>query len=143
MRLARNGAGLTVSVGDGVHLPIPVRSELPEGREVVAAFDTDARKVGKDLCEAIFAMPNCTAVFHGEVPHTGVTVRMGRFLDGRFMRILAAPAKTGGRFGVKVRGELVSEEIEVNPVGVFPSDATSQHLAIELSGGLQAGDGYC
>ncbi|MCW2914855.1 MAG: Anion-transporting ATPase [Actinomycetia bacterium] len=28
--------------------------------------------------------------------------RMGRFLDGRFMRILAAPAKTGGRFGVKV-----------------------------------------
>ncbi|GAA1788638.1 ArsA family ATPase [Actinomadura chokoriensis] len=28
--------------------------------------------------------------------------RMGRFLDGRFMKILAAPAKTGGRFGVKV-----------------------------------------
>ncbi|XVQ10878.1 ArsA family ATPase [Spirillospora sp. CA-255316] len=28
--------------------------------------------------------------------------RMGRFLDGRFMRLLAAPAKTGGRFGVKV-----------------------------------------
>ncbi|RKS79195.1 arsenite efflux ATP-binding protein ArsA [Actinomadura pelletieri DSM 43383] len=28
--------------------------------------------------------------------------RMGRFLDGRFMRILATPAKTGGRFGVKV-----------------------------------------
>lgn len=28
--------------------------------------------------------------------------RMGRFLDGRFMKLLAAPAKTGGRFGVKV-----------------------------------------
>jgi anion-transporting ArsA/GET3 family ATPase len=28
--------------------------------------------------------------------------RMGRFLDGRFMKILAAPAKTGGRLGVKV-----------------------------------------
>ncbi|MEV5831806.1 ArsA family ATPase [Spirillospora sp. NPDC052242] len=28
--------------------------------------------------------------------------RMGRFLDGRFMKMLAAPAKTGGRFGVKV-----------------------------------------
>ncbi|GLW64547.1 anion transporter [Actinomadura rubrobrunea] len=28
--------------------------------------------------------------------------RMGRLLDGRFMKILAAPAKTGGRFGVKV-----------------------------------------
>ncbi|MCW2939943.1 MAG: Anion-transporting ATPase [Actinomycetia bacterium] len=28
--------------------------------------------------------------------------RMGRFLDGRFMKLLAAPAKTGGRLGVKV-----------------------------------------
>jgi anion-transporting ArsA/GET3 family ATPase len=28
--------------------------------------------------------------------------RMGRFLDGRFMKILAAPAKSGGRLGVKV-----------------------------------------
>jgi myo-inositol-1-phosphate synthase len=50
--------------------------------EVVAAFDTDARKVGKDLAEAIFAKPNCTHVFHADVPQTGVTVRMGRVLDG-------------------------------------------------------------
>ncbi|RAY14830.1 ArsA family ATPase [Actinomadura craniellae] len=28
--------------------------------------------------------------------------RMGRFLDGRLMKLLAAPAKTGGRLGVKV-----------------------------------------
>jgi anion-transporting ArsA/GET3 family ATPase len=28
--------------------------------------------------------------------------RMGRFLDGRLMKILAAPAKTGGRLGVKM-----------------------------------------
>jgi anion-transporting ArsA/GET3 family ATPase len=28
--------------------------------------------------------------------------RKGRFLDGRFMKILAAPAKSGGRLGVKV-----------------------------------------
>ncbi|GAA2120575.1 ArsA family ATPase [Actinomadura alba] len=28
--------------------------------------------------------------------------RMGRFLDGRFIKILLAPAKVGGRFGVKV-----------------------------------------
>jgi anion-transporting ArsA/GET3 family ATPase len=28
--------------------------------------------------------------------------RMGRFLDGRFIRILVAPAKVGGRFGVKM-----------------------------------------
>jgi myo-inositol-1-phosphate synthase len=50
--------------------------------QFVAAFDTDARKVGLDLGEAIFAKPNCTHVFQGEIPHTGVTVRMGKILDG-------------------------------------------------------------
>ncbi len=50
--------------------------------EVVAAFDVDARKVGKDVAEAIFAPPNCTTVFCPDVPKTGVTVRMGRVLDG-------------------------------------------------------------
>jgi len=32
----------------------------PGDIEVVAAFDVDARKVGRDLSEAIFAPPNCT-----------------------------------------------------------------------------------
>ncbi|MEE9610921.1 MAG: inositol-3-phosphate synthase, partial [Desulfatiglandales bacterium] len=35
----------------------------PQDIEVVAAFDIDKRKVGKDLAEAIFAPPNCTTVF--------------------------------------------------------------------------------
>jgi myo-inositol-1-phosphate synthase len=50
--------------------------------EFVAAFDTDARKVGLDLGAAIFAKPNCTAVFQSEIPAIGVAVRMGRILDG-------------------------------------------------------------
>lgn len=50
--------------------------------EVVAAFDIDERKVGKDLSEAIFALPNCTAVFCCSIPKTGVTVKMGKVLDG-------------------------------------------------------------
>jgi myo-inositol-1-phosphate synthase len=50
--------------------------------EVVAAFDVDVRKVGKDIGEAIFEAPNCTTVFHPDVPKTGVPVRMGRVLDG-------------------------------------------------------------
>ena len=50
--------------------------------EFVLAIDTDARKVGLDLGEAIFAKPNCTTVFQSEIPHTGVPVRMGRMLDG-------------------------------------------------------------
>lgn len=50
--------------------------------KVVAAFDIDRRKVGKDISEAIFAKPNCTAVFQEDIPATGVTVQMGHTLDG-------------------------------------------------------------
>ena len=50
--------------------------------EVVAAFDIDKRKVGKDLPEAIFASPNCTVVFCKDVPQTRVKVSMGSVLDG-------------------------------------------------------------
>ena len=55
---------------------------LPGDIEVVAAFDIDRRKVGRDVAEAIFAPPNCTAVFCPQIPATGVEVRMGRILDG-------------------------------------------------------------
>ncbi|PCD03397.1 inositol-3-phosphate synthase [Sphingomonas spermidinifaciens] len=50
--------------------------------EVVAAWDVDARKVGRDVAEAIFARPNCTAVFAPNVDLTGTIVRMGSVLDG-------------------------------------------------------------
>jgi len=49
---------------------------------VVAAFDVDRRKVGRDLHEAIFAPPNCTKVFCDNLPASGVTVQMGPVLDG-------------------------------------------------------------
>src|SRR5262245_14165715 len=48
---------------------------------VVAAFDVDAKKVGKDVAEAIFTEPNNTIRF-SDVPPTGVTVLRGRTLDG-------------------------------------------------------------
>lgn len=54
----------------------------PGDIEVVAAFDIDQRKVGKDVNEAIFAKPNCTTIFHGDLPISGVSVRMGNVLDG-------------------------------------------------------------
>ena len=49
--------------------------------EVVAAFDVDAKKVGKDVAEVIFTEPNNTIRF-AEVPTLGVTVGRGRTLDG-------------------------------------------------------------
>jgi myo-inositol-1-phosphate synthase len=54
----------------------------PGDIEVVAAFDIDARKVGRDVADAIFAEPNCTLRFQDEVPPTGARVRMGPVLDG-------------------------------------------------------------
>jgi myo-inositol-1-phosphate synthase len=54
----------------------------PKDIKVVAAWDIDERKVGRDVSEAIFAKPNCTALFCDHVPDSGVTVLMGRTLDG-------------------------------------------------------------
>jgi len=54
----------------------------PSDIEVVAAFDIDKRKVGKDLSEAIFAPPNCTKIFCENIPWMDVKVSMGPVLDG-------------------------------------------------------------
>jgi myo-inositol-1-phosphate synthase len=53
----------------------------------VAAFDVDAKKVGRDLSEAIFASENNTIKI-SDVPPLGVTVQRGPTLDGlgRFYR---------------------------------------------------------
>ncbi len=53
----------------------------PKDIEVVAAFDVDERKVGKDLAEAIFTKPN-NAPKVTEVPVTQVIVQKGPLLDG-------------------------------------------------------------
>ena len=56
---------------------------LPPGDiEVVAAFDIDVRKVGKDVSEAIFAPPNCTTVFCERPAQERRDRADGRVLDG-------------------------------------------------------------
>jgi myo-inositol-1-phosphate synthase len=52
-----------------------------EDIEVVAAFDIDEAKVGKDLSEAIFSGPNNTIKF-AEVPQSGIIVQRGMTHDG-------------------------------------------------------------
>ncbi|HEY0043558.1 MAG TPA: inositol-3-phosphate synthase [Allosphingosinicella sp.] len=63
----------------------------PKDIKVVAAWDVDRRKVGKDVGAAIFEKPNCTTVFCDHVPESGVTVEMGRILDGYSPHMADAP----------------------------------------------------
>jgi myo-inositol-1-phosphate synthase len=73
----RAGANNTVGL-----MHYEVGGYRPSDIRVVAAWDVDERKVGRDVAVAIFAKPNCTAIFCGTVEANGVKVRMGRVLDG-------------------------------------------------------------
>ncbi len=65
--------------------------------EVVAAFDVNKTKVGKDVSEAIYAEPNNTVVF-AKVPKTGVKVSRGMTHDGigEYLKnvVIKAPGET-------------------------------------------------
>jgi myo-inositol-1-phosphate synthase len=73
------------NIGDDELIPGIMHANLGEYRlkdiRVVAAFDIDRNKVGKDVAEAIFAPPNNTMKFC-DVPKTGVTVNRGMTHDG-------------------------------------------------------------
>lgn len=60
---------------DGLWHPVVAGLE-PNDIQVVAAFDIDGSKVGRDLSEAIFAKPN-VARMYTEVPPSGITVSKG------------------------------------------------------------------
>jgi len=85
--------------------------------EVVAAFDIDARKVGRDVGKAIFAPPNCTKILYPDVPMKGVEVKMGPVLDGVAPHMMNYPEDK--RFVVAdvqpcdVRSELEDSDAEV------------------------------
>ncbi len=63
--------------------------------EVVAAFDVNETKVGKDLSEAIYSFPNNTKVF-AKVEKTGVTVQSAEVLDGigEYVKEVVKPSNT-------------------------------------------------
>ncbi len=113
--------------------------------EVVAAYDIDARKVGRDLSEAIFAPPNCTYVFHRDVPHCGVTVERGPTLDGLAPHMQAQPAQS--RFSestapalteAEVVRQLVAAgcEVMINFLPVGAQEATEFYAGCALAAGV-------
>ena len=68
--------------------------------EFVAAFDVDAKKVGRDLSEAILASENNTIKI-ADVPPLGITVQRGHTLDGL------------GKYYLETIGESDEEPVDV------------------------------
>ena len=116
----------------------------PTDIEVVSAYDIDERKVGADLAEAIFAKPNCTAVF-AQVPASGVKVRMGAVLDGMADHMEAMPAdrsfrlaKTAqpGKADVVTALKDAQVDVLVNFLPVGSEDAVKFYMECALEAGV-------
>lgn len=82
---------------------------LPADIEVVAAFDIDSRKVGLDVNQAIFSLPNCTTVFCEAMSPSNVLVSMGRVLDGYSEHLDSYPE--ANRFVLSKEKEPTKEEV--------------------------------
>lgn len=117
----------------------------PQDIEVVAAFDIDARKVGKDLSEAIFAPPNCTTVFCSNIPHPGIEVKMGKVLDGypthmegyeENRRFVLSSAPEPGEGDVVEALEESGAEILLNYLPVGSEQATRFYAECALEAGV-------
>jgi myo-inositol-1-phosphate synthase len=100
----------------------------------VAAFDVDARKVGRPLEEALLAAPNCIRPICPDLPPSGVTVEMGPVLDGVAPHMAEYPEERSFRVAqadpVDVARALRERGVEVLlsylPVG---SEEASRHYA--------------
>ncbi|EGD60203.1 myo-inositol-1-phosphate synthase [Novosphingobium nitrogenifigens DSM 19370] len=112
--------------------------------DFVLGIDVDARKVGKDIGEAIFAGPNCTAVFHPDVPQTGGKVIMGRILDGvadhmtgmgdRGFIVADAPEAT--KEGIIAALKESGAEVLLNFLPVGSQEATEFYMECALEAGV-------
>ena len=117
----------------------------PGDIRVVAAFDIDERKVGRDVTEAIFAPPNCTVQFSPDVAPLDVPVTMGPILDGVSAHMTAYPAHqrfVPAAHAQPDRAEVVrvlresGAEILVNYLPVGSEQATRFYAQCALDAGL-------
>ncbi len=116
----------------------------PADLRVVAAFDIDQRKVGRDVSEAIFAPPNCTTRFAPIIPALSVPVTMGPILDGlsehmleypEHQRFVAADAPQPGPDEVVRALRDAGVEIVVNYLPVGSEQATRFYAECALEAG--------
>ncbi|MGI5285272.1 inositol-3-phosphate synthase [Nonomuraea polychroma] len=101
--------------------------------EFVAAFDVDAKKVGRDLSEAIVASENNTIKIC-DVPPTGVTVQRGHTFDGlgEFYREIIEESDEAPVDVVQVlRDNQVDVLVSYLPVGSEEADRFYAQCAID------------
>jgi myo-inositol-1-phosphate synthase len=111
--------------------------------DVVAAFDIDARKVGRPVGEAIFAAPNNTTVFEPAIASDAI-VRMGPVLDGAAEHMFEYPEAmrfvVSSAAAVDVAGELRDAKADVlvsyMPVGARRAAEFYAHAAMSAGVGL-------
>jgi myo-inositol-1-phosphate synthase len=106
--------------------------------EVVAAFDVDGKKVGRDVSEAISSEPNNTIRF-ADVPPTGVTIQRGPTLDGlgRYYReTIEESSAEPVDLAAALREARVDVVVSYLPVG---SEEATRHYA---RAAIEAGCGF-
>ena len=86
--------------------------------EIVAAYDINKSKVGKDLSEAIFSEPNNTIKF-SEVPTTGIVVQPGVVKDGvgKFVKDVIETSPDSENFEESLKNSGAEILINLLPVG--------------------------
>ncbi len=101
----------------------------------VAAFDIDKNKVGKDLAEAIFTLPNNTFKFC-DVPATGVIVQRGMTHDGlgKYLSqiIQKAPGPTADIVSILKE---TKTDVVINYLPVGSEEATKWYIEQVLAAG--------
>jgi myo-inositol-1-phosphate synthase len=105
---------------------------------IVAAFDVDGKKVGKDVSEAIFTEPNNTLRF-ADVPPMGVEVMRGPTLDGLgqyYRQEITESSDEPVDVAAQLRAHDVQVVVSYLPVG---SEVAAKHYA---QAALEAGAGF-
>jgi myo-inositol-1-phosphate synthase len=112
--------------------------------EWVLGIDVDARKVGKDIAEAIFQAPNNTAVFQSDVPATGAKVIMGHVSDGVAAHMtgmgekgfIVADLPEAGKADIVKALKDSGAEVMLNFLPVGSEDATEFYMECALEAGV-------
>ena len=108
----------------------------PEDIEFVAAFDVNAKKVGKDLSEAILQPPNNTIKIF-DVPKLGVTVKKGPVLDGigRYLKAVV-PVASVAESDVVEELEDSEADLLINYLPVGSTTASHRYADAALETGI-------